>query len=76
MQIARESQQNAPTFFTGFLESIGIEQKCEKNQKIVPYNQKIQSKRNYLSCRYELYSRIVGIAMSHQNTSLYTIRGF
>jgi len=47
MQIATESQQNAPTFFTGFR-----------------------------SCRYELYSRIVGIAISHHKTNLYTISGF
>lgn len=47
MQIARESQQNAPTFFTGFL-----------------------------SCKYELYSRIVGIAISHHKINRYTITGF
>lgn len=30
----------------------------------------------YLSCRYELYSRIVGNAINHQKTNLYTIKGF
>lgn len=46
MQIPRESQTKAPTFFTVFL-----------------------------SCRYELYSRIVGIAMIHHNINLYVITG-
>lgn len=35
-----------------------------------------RDKREYRSWRYELYSRIVGIAISHHKISLYTITGF
>lgn len=85
MQMAREIQQNAPTFFTGFLK-IDRNPSCKKNKRYtiicifkrarLQKKKKEGEEREYLSCRYELYSRIVGIAISHHKINLYTITGF
>ena len=100
MQMARESQQYAPTFFTGFLKNsqrIYDRKKCQNLSRIFPMsfinikhtmqNRKIwlllgvggkqeRCRRLYLSWRYELYSRIVGIASSHHKINLYITTEF
>lgn len=88
MQIARESQQNAPNFFTGFLK---ISKESVLNEKrnlfirllefssityVFASKTNGEKKREYLSWRYELYSRMVGIAISHHRINLYTTTGF
>lgn len=75
MQIASESQQNAPTFFAGFLNMTVVngEVRNKENEMLMGDN---ASGRTYLSCRYVLYSRIVGNAINHQKINLYTINGF
>lgn len=75
MHIPSDSQQNDPTFFTGFLVN---NQNYQLYKTLSPTNtnQHHTGYSFYRSWRYELYSLVVGIAMSHHKISLQRITGF